>query len=105
MQGVGVYQRQGDVQSCKDENRKTVDDMVRCITDDEPDVVLIYTSTEEKGVVLDNRPPGWTREVIDRLVASGSYSIRYQNGFNAVLLRTTPTVVGPDASQLIPNGN
>jgi hypothetical protein len=105
MQGVGVYEREGDAASCKDENRKTVDDYVRCITDDEPDVVLVYTSTEEMGVVLHNRAPGWTREVIDRLVASGSYSIRYQNGFNAVLLRTTPTVVGPDASQLIPNGN
>jgi hypothetical protein len=105
MQGVGVYQRQGDVASCKDENRKTVDDIVRCITDDEPDVLLIYTSTEKQGVVLENRQPGWSRDVIDRLVASGSYLIRYQNGFNAVLLRTTPTVVGPDASQLIPNGN
>jgi hypothetical protein len=105
MQGVGVYEREGDVASCKDEAKKVVDDYVRCITDDEPDVVLIYTSTEKMGVVLNNRAPGWTREVIDKLVASGSYSIRYQNGFNAVLLRTTPTVVGPDASQLIPNGN
>jgi hypothetical protein len=105
MQGVGDYEREGDVASCKDEAKKVVDDYVRCITDDEPDVVLIYTSTEKMGVVLNNRAPGWTREVIDKLVASGSYSIRYQNGFNAVLLRTTPTVVGPDASTLIPNGN
>jgi hypothetical protein len=105
MQGVGTYEREGDVQSCKDEAKKTADDFVRCITDDQPDVVLIYTSTEKKGVYLNDRPPGWSRDVIDKLVASGSYSIRYQHGFNAVLLRTAPTVVGPNASQVVPNGN
>ena len=106
MQGVGVYQDEGeDVASCKESAKKTVADVTQCITDDKPDVVLVYTSTEKKGVVLDNRPPGWTREVVDRLVASGTYRIRYQNGFNAVLVRTTPTVVGPDASQVNPGGN
>ena len=106
MQGVGVYQDEGeDVASCKESAKKTVADVTQCITDDKPDVVLVYTSTEKKGVVLDNRPPGWTREVVDRLVASGTYRIRYQNGFNAVLVRSTPTVVGPDASQVNPGGN
>jgi hypothetical protein len=106
MQGVGVYQAEGDdVASCKESAKKTVADVTQCITDDKPDVVLVYTSTEKKGVVLDNRAPGWSREVVDRLVASGTYRIRYQNGFNAVLVRTTPTVVGPDASQVNPGGN
>jgi hypothetical protein len=94
MQGVGTYEREGDdVESCKERNKKTASDYTRCILDDEPDVLLIYTSTEKKGVVLDNREPGWSRQVVDELVASGEYSVRYQNGFNAVLVKTTPTVV------------
>ena len=68
-------------------------DFTRCILDDEPDVLLVYTSTEKKGVVLDNRPPGWSRQVVDELIASGEYRVRYQNGFNAVLVKTAPTVV------------
>ena len=43
--------------------------------------------------MLDNREPGWSRQVVDELVASGEYRVRYQNGFNAVLVKTTPTVV------------
>jgi hypothetical protein len=106
MQGIGVYKSEGDdVASCKDSRKKTAADFTRCVFDDRPDVVLVYTSTEKKGVVLDNRQPGWTREVVDQLVASGNYRIRYQNGFNAVLVRSAPTVVGPDASQVIPGGN
>ena len=94
MQGVGTYEREGDdVQSCKERNKKTASDYTRCILDDEPDVLLIYTSTEKKGVVLDNRQPGWSRQVVDELVASGEYRVRYQNGFNGVLVKTTPTVV------------
>ncbi|MGZ8750270.1 MAG: hypothetical protein ACXWYP_05245, partial [Pseudonocardia sp.] len=94
MQGVGTYEREGDdVESCKERNEKTASDYTRCILDDEPDVLLIYTSTEKKGVVLDNRRPGWSRQVVDELVASGEYRVRYQNGFNAVLVKTTPTVV------------
>jgi hypothetical protein len=105
MQGVGLYQPSEHVEGCGDDEVKTVDDVTRCVAADDPDVVLVYTSTEKKGVVLDNRQPGWSRVVIERLVASGEYSIRYQNGFNAVLIKTTPTVVGPDASQLNPGGN
>jgi hypothetical protein len=105
MQGIGVYQRAEHVDGCGDDEIKTVDDVARCTAADKPDVLLVYTSTEKKGVVLDNWEPGWSRVVVDRLVASGSYRIRYQNGFNAVLIRTTPTVVGPDASQVNPGGN
>jgi hypothetical protein len=105
MQGVGVYVRSDHIEGCGDDEVKTVDDVVRCTGLDDPDVVLVYTSTEKKGVVLGNRAPGWSREAVDRLVASGEYLIRYQNGFNAVLIKTAPTVVGPDASQAAPGGN
>ena len=106
MQGVGTYQREGDdVVSCKERNKKTASDFTRCILDDEPDVLLIYTSTEKKGVVLDKRQPGWSRQVVDELVATGEYRIRYQNGFNAVLVKTTPTVVSGPAAAAPGGGN
>jgi len=106
MQGVGTYQREGDdVVSCKERNKKTASDFARCILDDEPDVLLVYTSTEKKGVVLDKRQPGWSRQVVDELVATGEYRVRYQNGFNAVLVKTTPTVVSGPAAAAPGGGN
>jgi hypothetical protein len=107
MEGVGVFERTEEAPGCDDEagERKTVEDVTRCIGDEKPDVILVYTSIEKRGVVLDNREPGWSRVVVDRLVASGRYVIRYQNGFNAVLIRTAPTVVGPNASRVGPGDN
>jgi hypothetical protein len=105
MEGVGAYLRGGDAASCKDDVKKTAADITRCITDDEPDVVLVYTSSEKKGVVLDNRPPGWTRDVVDNLVASGNYRIRYQHGFNAVLVKTAPTVISAPTDGAPGDGN
>jgi hypothetical protein len=94
MQGVGVYESQDHIDGCGDSNPKR--DIARCLLEEEPDVVLVYKSVEMQGEVLENRPPGWSRQVIDQLVATGEYRIRYQNGFNAVLLKATPTVVaGP----------
>jgi hypothetical protein len=58
MQGVGVYEREGEIATCKDSAKKVASDFTRCILDDEPDVLLVYTSTENKGVVLDNRRRG-----------------------------------------------
>ena len=97
MQGVGVYEREGEIATCKDSAKKVASDFTRCM-DDEPDVLLVYTSTENKGVVLDNRPPGWSRQVVDELIASGEYRVRYRNGFNAVLVKSAPTVVSAPAA-------
>ena len=49
-------------------------------------------------MVLDNRPPGWSRQVVDELIASGEYRVRYRNGFNAVLVKSAPTVVSAPAA-------
>jgi hypothetical protein len=105
MQGIGTYEREGDAVTCKDSAKKTPDDYARCILDDEPDVLLVYTSTEKQGVVLDNLPPGWSRQVVDQLVATGEYRVRYQNGFNAVVVKTTPTVVSGPAAAAPGGGN
>ena len=49
MQGVGVYEREGEIATCKDSAKKVASDFTRCILDDEPDVLLVYTSTEKQG--------------------------------------------------------
>jgi hypothetical protein len=99
MAGVGVYDRGDHIDGCS----KPDADLVRCIHLDDPDVVLVYKSTEMQGVVLDNRPPGWSLRVIDELVRSGSYRIRYQNGFNAVLVKVNASAATDTAPA--PGGN
>jgi hypothetical protein len=105
MEGVGVLERTDRANGCRDEEIKTVDQATSCVQRERPDLLLVYTTTEKKGVVLHGREPGWSAAVVDRLAASGTYAIRYRNGYNAVLVRTRPTVVGPDASRLAPGGN
>ena len=95
MMGVGVYQRSDHIDGCGDDEVRTVDDVVRCTGLDDPDVVLVYDSTERKGVVLFDRAPGWSAVAVDRLVASGRFAVRYRHGYDAVLVKTAPTVVGP----------
>ena len=66
MQGVGTYEREGDdvhVQGAVQEDPHA--DYARCILDDEPDVLLVYTSTEKQGVYWTTAPPGWSRQVVD----------------------------------------
>ena len=68
-------------------------DPIRCVNEEYPDVLLIFTSMEKQGEVLNNKPPGWTVEVIQQLVASGRYVVTYQNGYNAVLKKAVPDPV------------
>jgi hypothetical protein len=74
----------GNLKGCDDPGA----DPLPCVLDQQPDVLLTFTSTEKLGVYLENRPPGWTREVVDRLVATGRYELVHQDGFDAVLRRT-----------------
>ncbi|MGH3802040.1 MAG: hypothetical protein ACRDTD_18270 [Pseudonocardiaceae bacterium] len=68
------------------------DDPLRCVELDQPDVLLIYHSIEQQGIVLQGKPPGWTKDVIRQLVAGGTYKVTFQEGFNAVLTRVAPVV-------------
>jgi hypothetical protein len=101
MQGVGVYERAGHVRGCSAPDA----DVVRCIEEDDPDVVLVYESMEKRGVYLENRPPGWTQQAIEQLVSSGGYAVRYRHESNAVLVKITPTVAGTGAPAGVPGGN
>jgi hypothetical protein len=58
---------------------------VDCIITSQPDVLLINTSMEKQGQVLEGLPAGWTLEVVQQLVASGQYVVTYQDGYDAVV--------------------
>ncbi|MEQ3553672.1 hypothetical protein WIS52_24635 [Pseudonocardia nematodicida] len=65
-------------------------DPLRCIALVEPQTLLFYTSIEKQGVVLNGEQPGWTLAIREQLTGSGEYRATYENGFNAVLVRTLP---------------
>lgn len=82
--GIDTFSRGSNIPGCT----QLADDPVRCIDLEYPDVILVYRSVENQGVYLDHKPAGWTLSLIQQLVASGQYVVRYQNGFDAVLAKT-----------------
>jgi hypothetical protein len=81
--GIGKYDRGGNIdgKNCP----ALAADPIPCINLEYPDVILAYKSMELEGVVLNGKQPGWTLDVIRQAVASGKYTLTYQNGFDAVL--------------------
>jgi hypothetical protein len=84
--GIGDYAPGGnaDQENCPE----LASDPIPCIDAEYPDVILVYKSIELQGVVLNDKQPGWTLDVIQQVVASGNYTLTYQNGFDAVLHKT-----------------
>jgi hypothetical protein len=62
-------------------------DAVRCIEAAGPDVIISFTSTERKGVVLDGMAPGWSLRLAQQLAATGTYTITHRDGFDLVLTK------------------
>lgn len=83
VEGVDTHDRGSRIEGCV----RLADDPIRCVNAEDPDVLLVFESVERQGVVLDRKAPGWTLEVIAELVAAGEYVIRYQDGFDAVLVK------------------
>ena len=42
-----------------------------CVGKEYPDTIVSFTSVEKFGVYLQGRPPGWTLDLIQQLVATG----------------------------------
>ncbi|HEV7828803.1 MAG TPA: hypothetical protein VGP04_08105 [Pseudonocardiaceae bacterium] len=91
VEGIDTHSHGSVIAGCS----QLANDPVRCIEAEHPDVLITFTSVEKEGRVLNNKPPGWTLEVIQQLVASGRYVVTYQDGFNAVLKRAVPGPVAP----------
>jgi hypothetical protein len=86
VEGIGTHSRGTQIEDCK----QLADDPIRCVGLEAPDVLVNFDAIEAQGRDLDLKPPGWSLEVIQQLVASGQYVITYQNGFDMVLRRTGP---------------
>ncbi len=85
VEGITTHNRRSSIPGC----RQLADDPIRCIYAEDPDVLLSFDAVEAQGRYLDLRPPGWSLQVVQQLVASGRYEITYQNGYDVVLRRTT----------------
>jgi hypothetical protein len=91
VEGIDTHSHGSVIPGCS----QLANDPVRCIEAENPDVLLTFTSVEKEGVVLNNKPPGWSLEVIQQLVASGRYVVTYQDGFNAMLKKVVLDPVAP----------
>jgi hypothetical protein len=90
--GVDTHSKGEGVDGCDD----LIEDPLRCVDLQDPDVILSYESTEAYGRDLKLKPPGWSLDVVRQIVATGEYVITYQNGFD-VVLRKVETAQPPAA--------
>ncbi|TQM45629.1 hypothetical protein [Pseudonocardia cypriaca] len=91
--GVDSHSKGDGVDGCSD----LIEDPIRCVDLQDPDVILSYESTEAYGRDLKLMPPGWSLDVVRQIVATGEYVITYQNGFD-VVLRKVETPEAPPAA-------
>jgi len=75
---------------------------VDCVDKEYPDVIVSFLSVEKLGVYLEGRPPGWTLDLVQQLVASGRYKITYQDGFNVTLKKAVVPAAPAPAQQPAP---
>jgi hypothetical protein len=91
-QGPQELARVGDVQQANWKQGCTAlaDHLLRCANLEQPDVIMVFPQMDAERVVQEGRKPGWTREAVTKLVATGHYRVIYRNdqhGFTAVLRR------------------
>jgi hypothetical protein len=84
--GIDTHSRGDVIEGCTN----LANDPARCIDAQDPDVLVTFDSTEAYGRYLDLKPPGWSLQIVQELVASGEYVISYQNGFDVVLRKVEP---------------
>ncbi|HYH31935.1 MAG TPA: hypothetical protein VD903_16280 [Pseudonocardia sp.] len=87
--GIDTHSRGNSIEGCTN----LANDPARCIPAEDADVLVTFDSTEAYGRYLKEKPPGWTLEIVQQLVASGEYVITYQNGYDVVLRKVEPTDV------------
>jgi hypothetical protein len=84
--GIDTHSRGNSIEGCSD----LADDPVRCVDLQDPDVIMTFESTEAYGRDLKLKPPGWSLDAVQQIVATGEYVITYQNGFDVVLRKVEP---------------
>jgi hypothetical protein len=103
VEGITTHGRGKNVEGCQPLAAANAVDTaanVACVDRQYPETIVSYTSMEKLGVYLENRPPGWTLDLIQQLVSSGRYKLTYQDGFNAILKKAAvPNDPAPQAQQ------
>ena len=51
----------------------------------DPDVLVSFTSVEKEGVYLNGEQPGWSLQALQQILATGRYTLTYQDGYNWVV--------------------
>ena len=93
VEGVDTHSRGQTHEGCT----QLADDPIRCVDLESPDVIVTFDSVEAQGRDLDLKPPGWSLQAVQELVASGKYVITYQNGYDVVLRKVAPPAPAPAA--------
>jgi hypothetical protein len=93
--GIDTHDRGSRPEGCSD----LADDPIRCVDITDPDVIVSFDSTEAYGRYNQEKPPGWTLEIVQQLVATGEYVITYQNGFDVVLRKVEQPAPPPGGAQ------
>ena len=65
-----------------------------CLDEMAPDVLVSFLSIEKEGVYLYGKQPGWSLVTMQQMLATGHYTLTYQDGFDWVL-RRIPEVAAP----------
>jgi len=69
-------------------------DPARCTEEANPDVVVSFTSVEKEGVYLNDQKPGWSLEALQEILATGRYTLTYQDGYNWVVRKIPEPAAG-----------
>jgi hypothetical protein len=90
--GIDSHSRDADVPAgCETDTDDVLP--VNCLDEGAPDVVVSFLSTEKEGVYLYGKQPGWSLQTLQQLIATGHYTLTYQDGFDWVV-RKIPEVNG-----------
>ena len=73
--------------------RSSRTDPARCTEEADPDVVVSFLSVEKEGVYLNGQKPGWSLQALQEILATGRYTLTYQDGYNWVV-RKIPQAAG-----------
>ncbi|MDL5160135.1 hypothetical protein [Actinomycetospora termitidis] len=66
---------------------RIADDPLGCLAKERPDLVLVQPAMEAEGRFLDGFAPGWSRAMVERIVAGGTYRVVRDEGTSLVLAR------------------
>ena len=87
--GINDHPRGDNPQGCG----QLAADPAPCTLEADPDVLVSFTSVEKEGVYLNGKQPGWSLQALQQILATGRYTLVFQDGYNWVV-RKIPEPAG-----------